>query len=674
MDSIQRIKDFLKIDEASYLDYEILYNYAVLHEKFEIEDIYSFYIENLNTTIKFEEKITLTEIISNCSELMRHLPISFYSLIKTNEFIIKNTLGLNLLSSETELLKFNSSFVPSYYLNLNFRINCDEKVKECIHGGLISPLACDLNGKKLRLNKATFSYLVETEIDIAELMAYDMNYAEMDIIIKAILTNIKFRDECVRFIQEQGILNSTMLILASLCGIFNLKYGDLDIKKVCKLYCQEHFTKVYIPFSKIEGIHDLSKLEIYYLYIANKKDLTQDVPDIIQAIESEEMNIKTCCDSNIIQELNKVPLSFSLPSLTLSSSFNPPDRSIKASLLHYLFKNCQNIPFNPKVFKHLNELYNEDYFQTVCRRYAQNIIQSNIFIQAEIFINEITPIVNFLKMQENISDHHFFESDLSQKIKNDQINEALDHHLPMIDFKNYPWLTKRYSELILNYYIRFWDKYSLIDLSENFLCEYDFSSEICDFFKKRHREIRDNVLKGRIMCKLDIEVDHKMFTNSEIKGIMECSKRIFGLKKYLFSNKVQKKYFDKFFNSIDDDKIDLLIDDIYSNMPNEAFCIHFLGFLFKKYEFSFINPILLHLIDHREPTIIKGIQKLVIGFLDSMFIEESYLEPLILIYKKSIVNEEIQIKKNNDKILSMIAKACKLLGKEPFLGNIRVDI
>jgi len=674
--TMQEIKDFLEFDCAEHCEYDILYKYSVLHTKFHISQIQTFYFQNVNKLIEFKhQNVSITEIFSRCYLLLDIASSFFCCAICANKFIIKNSLEMDLVVSESDLIKFNNFINKRKCPNPIFKLDCNDKHIEAINKGEIAPCIYNLDARSIVLNKNTFSYLINGNINIPSLMVYELSREEIQDLMVRLSTDAEFNSKCCKFIEDQGIINTTMQIIASLCGI-KLKCKNVEYSNICKLYCQSHFSDVYIPFSKIERVVDLSKQEVYLLYLSNTKNLEKDIPGIIEAIEDETDDYINITDTNLIREKAiDLKSSISLPSLEIGSQHRMPERSIRADILDLAFKNDLAIPYSEKVYKHITELAQEDYFDKICKRHAKNLIRSNIELPESVFLSEMKAIIDFLdKTSCNFS---------LETIETDVLVSSFDGHvkdlkldtdrtkLPMINFEEHAWLDSYSADVIMREYVNSDSTYCIKKLASNFLVQFEYSPVVCNFFNENYRKIDENLLRAMVMCKLSIAVDLDTFSSLEIKELLEKSKCIFSLKNYILFNKIQKKYIDKFLNNLTDDQSTDILNGILLKTPSSSFSVSFVQFMFKKYEFSYIFPVLSHFIDNGQVEVIREIQKSLVVFLEDLFIDETHLTLLATLYKKTISSDDLQIKKNNDKILSSIVKTCKLLGKEAVLGNIK---
>lgn len=674
--TMQEIKDFLEFDCAEHCEYEILYNYSVLHTKFHISQIQTFYFQNMNKFIKFKhQNVSVTEILSRCYLLLDTASSFFCCVICANKFIIKNSLEMDLIASESDLIKFNNFINKRKCPDFIFKLDCNDKYIEAVNKGEITPCIYNLDSRSIVLNKNTFSYLINDNIDISSLMIYELNREEIQDLMIRLSTDAEFNSKCCKFIEEQGIINTTMQIIASLCDI-KLKCKNVEYSNIYKLYCQSHFSDVYIPFSKIERIVDLSKQEAYFLYLSNTKNLEKDIPGIIEAIEDETDDYINIIDTNLANEKAiDFKLSISLPSLEIGSHHRTPERSIKADILDLAFKNDLYIPYSEKLYKYITELAQEDYFDKICKRHSKSLIKSNIELPESVLLSEMRIIIDFL-------DKTSCEFSL-ETIETDVLVSSFDGHvkglkldtdrtkLPMINFEEHAWLDSYSADAIMREYVNSDFVYCIKKLASNFLAEFEYSPVVCNFFNENHGKITENLLRAMVMCKLNIAVDSDTFSSLEIKELLEKSKYIFSLKNFILFSKVQKKYIDKFLNNLTDDQSTSIFNGILLKTPSSSFSVSFVQFMFKKYELSYIFPVLFHFIDNGQVEIIREIQKSLIVFLEDLFIDETHLALLATLYKKTISINDLQIKKNNDKILSSIVKTCKLLGKEAVLGNIK---
>lgn len=425
--TIAKIEEFLCFSRNSNQDLKILYNYTVLATEFTLDSLKTFYILNSETIITFKtQKITISEILYNCEQLLSKIADDLYSFILCNTFISRNYLNHEQIISKERLNDFCKKENWIKNQKIEYYIPGTERIINLINSGLLPTFISNVLPESLKLSKNTFKYLMNYQINIAELMNYtELDNDSINIISEKLLTDSVFKKQCSNFIEDQGILNSTMQIIASLLNIFR-KSNFSDRSSLHPKYCGLHFENVYIPFSEFKAIGNsfnlegfLGRLELYYIYLSHKKNLEDDLNDISIALAT-----KNEPEQLIFSREGNLDISLT----PLDDSFEPEHyhRSTSAQILDLVFKNELFIAFEPYSFRNLNELSTESYFGKIINFYARNIIENNIKIPMNDYLKKVSLILEFLK-NSFLQQEEVFPKRLKTEIRLDNLIVACNN-------------------------------------------------------------------------------------------------------------------------------------------------------------------------------------------------------------------------------------------------------
>lgn len=692
---MERLEAFLQFDQRERLHIETLHNYSILHTRFSIQEIKAFYFCHCTEVLGFArerpgvEETTVAEVFARCESLLECLDDTFYCCVLANLFVVRNHLSAETIKCEYDLDRFNNFLAAQSDLDSMRRSVPTQRASRCVREGMVTPLMFSGDYRSIELTKSTFLHLVGNCADIPSLMTYDLNDLEIRVLTEALLKNPKLRQECSKFIEDQGITSTTMQIIASLCGICK-KSKNVDYSRIQSTHCAKHSSKLYIPLSSFEGSDDVSQAKAYWMYLSNRTSIEDNLEDIIELLRSD------ACASTTGPPVEKSCESHT--SLGLPNPFGMGEKSVFAKILDLVLKSGLKLDFDRDVFRFLSELSHEPYFSEVCRKYGRDIVDSGIVISGCPYLDEVRQIVEYagLKSGQNSdrdSDDCSFDTlgslalassleSLCKKpraiagrvlaLKQDEIKTPIPD-LPIYDFREHPWMEETTANVLLECFI---GKYGVNELASNFLCNFRFNNAINVFFRENCDGIRDKVTRGMVMCKLSASfgsflLDEQQFRAPELRQIMERSATLFGLKDHIMTKKVPRKYIQKFLGHLTGVQQDALLEEMGTSRASTEFTVLFIRHLSEKYEFSHIRGVLVHLMNCGDIKVVREIQHLVLCVLNSTFVDESYLEILEFLYEKMLSHEDLRIKKNNDKILVLIARSCRMLGRETLLGNIR---
>lgn len=670
-ESIENLAAFLKLDMDIHESLDILQNYVIMLWHFDYSICKEFYFLHLNKILKIQnEKITIAEIYIELHDLHEKSDDIFLCCIFVNAFILVNQLSYHIVKDASELIKFNNKLTFETLDEHYRKFESNSRIIELINQGLISPLIFDVSFKSLKFNKLTFTYLVKDQINIPALMVYDLDTSEISTITLLLASNKIFKDECINYIKDQGILNNTMLIIGSLCN-FYLKGSNIDYNGLKGLFCSRHIREIFIPFSFFQEVGDLQRLEIYYIYLFYKNNLKDDINNIIEAFSTSEINFQY----NIIGTDNTKPSDSFIQTLEFSSPVDLKRYSFAGEMLHLVITKYPNFPFSAAVFKHIPELHNEPYFKSICRKHAKDLIDNSIQIQNCKYMEAMRSIIEFLKKEDDdvsfeTIDTSILKSSFEPEIKKDCISNT-NVKLELIYFDDNPWIDSKSANLLFDYYIENNCNYDINALAKNFLADISYSKKIIDYFAENYLKIDDKVSQGLVASKCGIFLDVNAYSSIELKQILNRSKHLYSLKHIIMTQKLPKKIVENFFNSLTENQKDELLVNYDCYGASVSFSTILVGFMFRTYAFVRISNLLIRLLEHKNIEIIKEIQRNIIIMLNGRFIDEDSLEWLEKIYERLLKFEEKTIKKNNENLLILIAKTCKSLGKETIIGNIK---
>lgn len=688
---MQSIQEYLELTPGKVYKLSDLAKYTSIHTIYNLDLIACFYRQYAFYEVDFiGQKTTITEILIHCKDLIAFMDQDLYLDLLNNIFIIKNGL-LNDLesigSNASDFLKYNPDLIHREY---EFLIESNDRIKKLVLESKLQPFMVDCNGINLQFNKNTFKYLLSRKkISIPALMAYDdLDMSEIKLVGIRIANDIEFSNDCKRFIEDQGILNTTMYIISSLCGLnkHSMKF-DTDI--VHTLYCPLHSQCMYLSFNTFKSVGNLSRHQVYLMYLIHKKTLKDDVDDMILAIKSPEDSLHECLNTASISE----SVDLTLTPIDINYIHIKKEKSINAEILNMLLKTSIDIVFDSEVFKYLPELAEEDYFEKICKKYANKILEYNIFEQLPKCITEVKSVVNFidqhrkrkLKKDENnlscsletIKSSILFSS-CDDSCNTTENNDVILNDLNLdgyycdppcfINFQDYPWLEEDDKIILLEDYIH---RYSIDECVDNMILIKNMTSSLNDYFKENIDGITSLFKKVIVCCKLNILCKDANFNDTELNRIVEKLENPFILREDLYSAKTRKSTIKTFLSKLTHSEIDQIICDLETKKASTIFITAFIEFVENRYEFSHIHKLLSSFMSYGDLEITKFVQKYLIKLLNSRFVDESYVPYIVDLYSKMLGFADPQIRKNNDKIILSVGKVAKMMEKSAFIGNIK---
>lgn len=641
------LEEYLGIASEGIHNLEVLEKYANLHTKYSLFDIQIFYEKYSYHLVNFgPQKITLTEIFYNCEEFMSHTSVSLFLQISSNWFVVKNGLLQSLQDSGSELYSFLTGLDCDH--PYSYLIKRSDKAIELAKQGRIFPFMVECGPEDIPLNKHSFSYLINRKIDISSLMAYSgLSIEEIKLLVKKLVNNRQFLNDCKKFIESNGVSNETMLIVASLCQ-YNTLLDGTHSQNIHKYYCSRHFDHIYLPFSAFHSVLEMTSLEVYFLYLSHKASIRNDLEDIFIAIKTSDATFHI--DTNLTVK----------------------ETSIQACILNLVFSENLQLAYDPDVYKYLSELPNESYFQTICKKFAKEIIEDRLIHPIPDCLGDLMTILAYLKLRIS-AEQNFKIIETSISISNFESSSIIKStdailELPLISFNEYGWLTNIEKTDLLACYIK------SLDINEtvcNFLETASVSDEIISYFANGIDNIRDRALRACVHCKVNSLMNNHKLSDKDIKTVISTMPNAFQIRKYLYQKKLPKIILEKFVLGLTFEQLEIIIKEITCEDVDQSFAVIFIRHIEKKYEFSHLFEMLLSLLDSKKPAKARMVQDYLIGLLESQFVHEEHLPLIERLYFKMLEFQAQEIKKNNDKLLILIGKVIKLMEKEPFIGHLR---
>lgn len=654
------IDEYLEIKQENNYKLEILQKYSNLHKNYKLNEIISFYNSFYRHEIDFNfQVLTVTEILYACTDFMSFIDDELFTRIVINWFIIKN----NLISDFDNFLQPNlENFLKlldiNYSHNYSYLIDKSDRIIKLINIGKIYPFMTNCDSTDLKLIPTTFRYLIKRNPDISALMAYqELSDQEIQIIIEKIVNDKSFSNNCKKFIEDQGILNDNMLIISSLCSAKPLIRNN-STSKIHKYFCGKHFKSIYLPFESFSSILDLSKYEVYYLYLQNKVKLDQDLEDIIDAIKSfnNERN----------NNINEISMGASILDLVLNSGLIPE--------------------YDKDIYIYLTELQDMQYFNKICKKFARELIEDNIFKALPACLLSISTVFSYLKRAMNykindkkLKNKNYHNDNTSfntiicsfETLNTFILESSLDdqsNKLPIISFDEFGVLEEDEKLIILESYIKYYD---INDIIRNFLSYKGELKTISFYFESNINKIVNKTARIITHCKLNLPLETKELSDSDIIAVINSDENPYLIRECFYLRKLKKSDITKFISKLDNKQIDEIIRELETISTTVEFAILFINFLENKYELKHIFKMLLKFLTLKNINIVKRIQKLIINILEELFIEEIYLDLISQLYSKMLGFNDLDIKMNNDKILVLLGKIANIMKKELYVGNLK---
>ncbi|KAM0680752.1 hypothetical protein GINT2_001025 [Glugoides intestinalis] len=676
------IAQYIEIDSKGTKEFKLLERISYLHKAYSEEEVTIFYNKFALHMLDFNvQKITITEVLYNSKEFMNSINNNLLFQIIANWFIIKNDLSEQFLFAGTSLTQF---FIALRNKRATYKhlIEKNKRTVELVKLGKFSSYMLETGENDLSLNKSTHECFINKQISIQDLMDDNpLPFDETKHLLRRITSDRRFAAECKRFIEENGILNETMQVIATLCNIEKVP-RNINTGEIYRYFCKTHINTIYRPFKCFKPIGKLTRYEVYFLYLFHKSDLKEDSKDILKALQTDEMDFDLKEIDSDVPDLRK-------------------GRTIKAAILDLLLKQTFEIPFDKKVFRLLDDLRAESYFEDFCQLYAKDIIENQVFSSLPSCLLGANSIIKHLKLQnrdnsigevkrqrkspykedlneikcslDTIQSLILFSSQedapeytcLSEKEKN--IEETF---IPvLLDFRKHKWLNEAEKTYLLQYYIQ---KYDIRDLIENFLVTKYISDSTKVFFLNKVNSISKTAYKYSIYCKTNTKPTHiSIKKSSEVIEILNMVENAYQLREYFYTQPISKRLIERFLQGLKLEELGQLIEEIDVKLVTLDFAVKLISVITKKYEFKHIFQHLSNFLDLKRVELIKQIQQYLLEVFRSMFIDESYLTYIEVLYSKMLGSSDKEIKKNNDKILVQIGKIGRYMEKEVYLGNLK---
>lgn len=373
-----------------------LHKLATLHTKYTQKEILHFYASNYTVSLQFGEnsRMGLSQIFYRSTRLLENLDDGFYSLVLVHYFVMVNGFHYKDEITVDSLASF-SEYVEKHHGGICYKkLDPDDRVIHVINSGTLSPYIFNVDSGSIELKKNTFRFLISHSISIPALMVYELDAGEIEAVSLEIIKNARFRSQCTEYIEEQGVINTTMFIISRLLGMDG-RGRNIDHRKVSAMFCSEHDGCIYLPLSSFHRTGNLSKNEMYFLYLSNKTNFQEDLADIRKFFDSWSSSASpenagdggsTLSDENLVVGgrgvpdtctsdtcLSLTPLSFKRPRIGCET-----EQSIYVQVLNMLFTKNVDFGFHRKAFALLLKLESEDYFTRVFCRYGREMVENNL--------------------------------------------------------------------------------------------------------------------------------------------------------------------------------------------------------------------------------------------------------------------------------------------------------
>lgn len=706
----QGIEQYLEIDSGGVKELRLLERYSRIHVQYSLGDIEVFYSLHCFTDVQFPLEICkVAEILYNCRDFMNSVPDDLLARIARDWFIIRNGLLEALSQSGVGTGEFLRGLERRQDAVHPYLIECTGRVVELVNCGRLYPFMTNCCPSQIRLCKPTFRYLLY-HVDVESIMAYtELTVEEVALLVERMARDRPFSRRCRKFIETQGVLNDTMLLIASICNLNPVIRGTVS-PDIHSYYCGKHFSSVYIPLSAFSQVLELSQLEVYFIYLYHRTDISDNLQDILETLKTTPTGLSG--------------MAVSCP-LDSGSQFCPGVRSIQSHILGLVLARGHTPRYDADVFKYLPELKDEPYFRETCRRYARGLLEDNIFDQVPDDLLKARAIIEYLslcgsrwrihKTEEDdmvcsletiqtsllmsstsvvevclstvssvpephptattgISELHLStvtgisEPHPTATIHTLELHPSTTTNIPLICFKEHGWLSDHENSVLLDHYV---ELFSVNELAGNLLQTSNVSSKVILYFEENIEKITDRTLKAAVCCRLNIPFDPFDLTESEVRAVIDMPGSAFQLRHYMYVKKIAKPYIQKFVEKLTLQQLDVMIHELPSMTPTTDFILAFISTITGRYDLMYISEVLARLMGLRSVEIVRRIQKYILDLLGSMFIDADYLAPIERLYALMLGFGDREIRSNNDKILALIGKASAAMDKGVYIGNLK---
>lgn len=389
----------LGMQEGRAYSYSILIAFHTLPVYFKGNEIFQFYNEYRDATLRFTDNITisLAEIFFRCQPLHAAIDDYFFSVIYTRYFALLNSIDIAGFSTtgSFDFYGFNTHLEKISETTALSKIPCSDRVVRLINSEQLSPFMFEnINSAAIRIHQCTFSFLLAAGVDVSSLMVYNFSSPEeIRRLSRKMKTTPTLRKQCAEYIEDQGVINTTMFIIASLLGLKNSLNSTkmIDCSSIANLFCVEHGSALYRPFSSFRDSSDGSRCELYYSYLRPKRCLDADISDIrevfdeISIADKEEGIILPGRQSDRAESVLSLADEYGQHSLSFLSSLSAGEcagqRCSEMGILNILQLTLErdvDFGFHCKAFDVLMDFPASHTLQQKFRRYCKEIIQSGI--------------------------------------------------------------------------------------------------------------------------------------------------------------------------------------------------------------------------------------------------------------------------------------------------------
>ncbi|KAI5149237.1 hypothetical protein ENBRE01_0787 [Enteropsectra breve] len=730
MGSICDLKNCLHKDQYTY---ENIYELSLLHNLHSMDQILTFYLANRDTVLLLEDKTTssLPEVFCYSNELLEAMDSEFYSLVLLDSFITRNNLELATFTDVNSVLQDSQYQDPTQqmktaakclraYIEANeekfiFKLVPSEKELRCVEDGYLPPMMYLLKDE-LKLTKNTFKYLITKEIDVPSLMAMELSDEMHEPLYIRLHSDKKFASKCKNYISEQEVINTTAYIISVFLNL-ELSGKNIDYNIIDRIFCCKHTEALNIPFSHFKDLMEVTKQEIYLLYLHSKRNIAGDLKELDILFSDEKIHNEIVSSSmqegcfnddfsgtNIESQLPLMSPIVKEPSLCLSPSINALVQILDLALAQGL-----NIRPGPVLLSLLHYLDKKEYFDKIYDKYAKEIVRNSILIPSKIEAHKnIERVLEYIDKNDHISEplgasHKLFKKNkcvdacsfdtiddellltsLDDKDKNAQkedysgvnsekelsANIAVtepEAALPLLNFTRHTWLERAQRVLLMRHYIL---NYDANQLTENYLISCSHA-EVDAFFKANYNSIRDKCSKLATMARLGIDITTESATIKDVAAAIEMVDDVYPFRDVVCQGKVHKRFIAKLIINLTPQKVDALNHKVLTEELSPSFILQYLAYICKEYEFSHIFRILEHVLENYNLNIALAVQKYIMELAQDPFFIEEYFNLVEGLYKKLLKFRDLKIIENNEKILELIVECGKDLDKNIFIGNLK---
>jgi len=715
-----KLEEYLEISNDSPKELSLLQKYSKIHQNYCLSDIEAFYSLHRYTNVNFQlQPSKLAEILYHCTDFMDSVPTDLFARIACDWFLIKNSLLDCAAQAPWEFLISQGPRLASGPLVL---IKSTERVVGLVNTGRLLPFMTTCSPGQLKLSTPPLGYLLDHK-DIPSLMAYPaLTEEDVALLVERIVGNHSLSYRCRGFIMTQGILSDTMMLIASICGLKAPVRCRIS-PRVHSYYCGKHFSGIYVPFSAFAPVFELSALEVYFIYLYHKADISDDLQDILEAVKGAG---DICSDLNLGEvSVHSDSLDLEMRSVqsTLDSEMRSPQqdrlelegRSVQSHLLDLVLSKGHRPEYDTDLFKYLPELEEKSYFVEVCKAYARELLESNVFHRIPSALCEARDVLRYLRSVASdvidftdgmmdacipmnscipVGSCNLVDScslvdscipvdpsstivDFTTDLTNSSFETAQsssliipstsDIKVPLISFREHRWLTNYQKLTLLEHYTGL---YSVDQLASNLLETRGVPLKATQWFKENIEQITGKAVKAAVSSRLGLPFDANSLTLAELHRMIDLSGCGFDLRPYMYANKVPIPLVRRFVANLTPGQLDVVLDELQGVWTQTKFVLELIRTITRKYDLRFISGVLERLMGTKSIKVVRSVQTCVIEQLESMFVDCEYIETMERLYRLMLGFQDRVIRMNNDRILMLIGKAWRGMDKEVYIGNL----